>query len=176
MQVRRQICHVAATLAQTLAGLSATWPELLSNAIALTQQPQDRSQQEVGLFLLARIGEYAHASLRPAAEQIFAALGNSLSNAGSQQSADSRTFMLDATSNFLLALEPAQLPACKPLIQPMLTCLESLLANGDEVAAREAIESLIDLAVDPGVLENLGDGLAVSSPCLQSKGTCAQVQ
>eukprot|EP00949_MAST-11_sp_MAST-11-sp1_P002975 g2975.t1 len=133
----------------------------LKSAILTTVRAEPISAQEVGLFLLARIGEYAHASLRPAAEQIFAALGNSLSNAGSQQSADSRTFMLDATSNFLLALEPAQLPACKPLIQPMLTCLESLLANGDEVAAREAIESLIDLAVDPGVLENLGDGISV---------------
>ncbi len=178
--VRRNLCHLVAAFAASLGGattasaaaaasgqqaaavgnsssavpLAQTWPALLPATLAYAQSASQPGLRESGLYLLSILGEYCQLALRAAAQQVFSCLGacyQQAAGSASSFSADAKALLVKSTTGFLLALQPEQLSAGVPLMQPMMQILSALLASGDELAAREAMDGLVEMAVDQGV-------------------------
>ena len=158
--VRRNICHLIAALAQSIMSasgpLSQTWPALLPATLQFTQHA-DGKIQESGLFLLSVLGEYCPAALRESAPVVFQALGQAFQN--NTLSAESTSLLMKGTVSFLLSLESENVSAGVVLVQPLLTKLSALLSAGEELAAREAMQGMVELATDQGVAKFLGQAM-----------------
>jgi importin-5 len=158
--VRRNICHLSAALAQSLVGgegsLTQVWPALLPNTMQLAQNT-DSNLQESGLFLLSILGEYCPTALRESAQPMFQALGQSFQNNG--LSPESTSLLMKSTVCFLLALESENLTAGVPLMQPLMGKLSALLGAGEELAAREAMQGMVDMACDQGCAKFMGESM-----------------
>jgi hypothetical protein len=150
--VRRNICHLIAAFAQSLlsdnGSLAQLWSSLLPSTLQLASN-SDNKLQESGLFLLSILGEYCPSALRESAAQVFQALGQSFQN--NNMTADSSSLLIKGTVCFLLSLESSNLSAGVPLMQPLMSKLNSLLSSGEEFAAREAMQDLAAMAADQGV-------------------------
>ena len=159
--VRRNICHLSAALAQSLVGsngsLSQVWPALLPLTMQLAQNNSDSNLQESGLFLLSILGEYCPLALRESASPMFQALGQSFAN--NNMSPESTSLLMKSTVSFLLSLESDKLPAGVPLVQPLLGKLSALLSAGEELAAREAMQGMVDMATDQGCAKFMGPAM-----------------
>ena len=161
--VRRNLCHLIAAFASSLGGtglagpangsLAQSWPSLLPATLSYAQNTSQAGLKESGLYLLSILGEYCQLALRNAAQQVFACLGASYQSAtgNGHMSAEAKALLVKSTTGFLLALQPEQLAAGAPLMEPMMNVLSSLLSSGDELEAREAMDGLVEMAVDQGV-------------------------
>ena len=150
--VRRKICHVIANVAssyeQAKVSLEQKWPQLLQITLALSSN-NDSSMRETGLYLLAQIGEYAPEFLQRSKQHIFGTLSNVFTAASSNNNAltlDGKVYLTQATINFMLSLDEANLGQCEAVMSPLLNTLSQLLQAGEELNAQDAMKSLMDLA------------------------------
>ena len=88
---------------------------------------------------------------------MFQALGQSFAN--NNMSPESTSLLMKSTVSFLLSLESDKLPAGVPLVQPLLGKLSALLSAGEELAAREAMQGMVDMATDQGCAKFMGPAM-----------------
>jgi len=158
--VRRNNCHFVAAFAQSLVGpagsLNALWPSLLPSTMQMAASPNS-GLQESGLYLLSILGEYCPLALRESAAAVFQALGQSFQN--QTMNSECTALLMKGTICFFLALEPEKLSAGVPLMPLLMGKLQHLLQAGEELAAREAMQGLVEMATDQGVAKFMGPSM-----------------
>ena len=170
--VRRKICHVIANVAssyeQAKVSLEQKWPQLLQITLALSSN-NDSSMRETGLYLLAQIGEYAPEFLQRSKQHIFGTLSNVFTAASSNNNAltlDGKVYLTQATINFMLSLDEANLGQCEAVMSPLLNTLSQLLQAGEELNAQDAMKSLMDLACNESVVKYMPTGVTTLSEAM----------
>lgn len=159
--VRRKICHAVAPLA---ARSINTWPELLPSTFQLLKH-QEAGRRESAFFLVNKLCEYADEAMFPHSQQLYEAFTAGLKD----QTQGVRIAALQAGASFLLAIrqgEPAQRAPFEALLGPMFGVISGALNSNEELATRESLKSLIELArVNPaafrGALDDMVRGMFV---------------
>ncbi|POM61960.1 Importin-like protein, partial [Phytophthora palmivora] len=155
--IRRKLGHLIAELAAISEKFEQPWPELLNAVSALTTNA-DALLRVTAFDLLAKLAEYVGNLLAPHKESFLTLFTNSLNDANGEVQIAS----LKAASAFLLTLEDKQeLSAFAIIIGPMLRIIEVLVNSGDEVAFREVLSALVQIAeVHPKFFRNSLDDVA----------------
>ncbi|CAI5726213.1 unnamed protein product [Peronospora destructor] len=155
--VRRKLGHLIAELAAVSEKHEQAWPELLNVVSALTTNA-DALLRVTAFDLLAKLAEYASDVLDPHKESFLTLFTNSLNDANGEVQIAS----LKTASAFLLTLEDKQeLSAFAIIVAPMLRIIEMLINTGDEVAFREVLSALVQIAeAHPKFFRNSLDDVA----------------
>ncbi|CAH0481429.1 unnamed protein product [Peronospora belbahrii] len=155
--VRRKLGHLIAELAVVSEKYEQAWPELLNVVSALTTNA-DALLRVTAFDLLAKLAEYVSDLLVPHKESFLTLFTNSLNDANGEVQIAS----LKAASAFLLTLEDKQeLLAFAIIVAPMLRIIEVLVNAGDEIAFREVLSALVQIAeVHPKFFRNSLDDVA----------------
>ena len=146
--LRRSIVHAVASLATTcdlnVSDLSKSWPELLQTVSGLAGTTNTQTyHRESGHDLLRRLIEALPESLLVHKATISPLMATGLSDS----SQDVQLAALQGCSQFLTLLnnEPDR-NLFLPLVPSLMNTLSSILSNGNELGARDALESLVAVA------------------------------
>ncbi|KAE9039847.1 Importin-5 [Phytophthora rubi] len=155
--IRRKLGHLIAELAAISEKYEQAWPELLNAVSALTTHA-DALLRVTAFDLLAKLAEYVGDLLAPHKESFLTLFTNALNDA----SGEVQIAALKAASAFLLTLEDKQeLSAFAIIVAPMLRIIQALVSSGDEVAFREVLSALVQIAeVHPKFFRNSLDDVA----------------
>ena len=145
--IRKKVGDTVADLAVTLLGPdtapadTSRWPELFGFLFQCTQGADPL--KEVALNVFAQVAMYKVETLVPHLAQLHPLLGQLLSVG----LIDVRVAALRATASFVQALEePAHRDQFQGLIPAMVSTLMDALKAGDEAAAQEALDMLVEVA------------------------------
>eukprot|EP00775_Hariotina_reticulata_P003510 gene3510-3780_t len=139
--VVHKTCDTVSELAADLLD-KASWPELLP---ALTEliNSGNPAAMEAGLLILANLASYSTDHLRPHLGSLQPMLGQCLNH----NAIDVQVATLHVCCNFINSLdEPRERELFQPMLVPMLTALGRCLSAGDESAAQDVLELLIEVA------------------------------
>uniref|UniRef100_M4B1E7 IPO4/5-like TPR repeats domain-containing protein n=1 Tax=Hyaloperonospora arabidopsidis (strain Emoy2) TaxID=559515 RepID=M4B1E7_HYAAE len=140
--IRRKLGHLIAELAAVSDKHNHPWPELLSAVSVLTTN-SDAQLRVTALDLLAKLAEYAGDLLAPHKTSFLTLFTTALNDSDS----DVQIASVKAASAFLLTLEDKQeLMAFTVVVAPMLRIIEALVQTGDQLAFREVLSALVQIA------------------------------
>jgi hypothetical protein len=146
--LRRSVVHSVASLAFTcdakINNLNESWPELLQTVSGLAGTNNTQTyHRESGHELLRRLIE-----AKPGALLVHKNIIQSVMNTGlSDTSEHVRLAALQGCSEFLTLLETEEDRSLfLPLVPSLMNTLSGLLSGGDELNARDALESLVSVA------------------------------
>uniref|UniRef100_A0A7R9V0M6 TOG domain-containing protein n=1 Tax=Chlamydomonas euryale TaxID=1486919 RepID=A0A7R9V0M6_9CHLO len=139
--VASKVCDTIAEVASEIFE-SPGWPELPPFLFGAIQSGQPRLM-EASLVVLASLAEYHMEVLRTQLPTLVQIFGTCLGHASHEVQLAS----LRAISNFIQALdEPSDRDKFSHMIPGMLACIGGSLNRGDELAAQEGLEVLIEVA------------------------------
>lgn len=153
--LQEKIAHTVAEVAATSGGPACSgWPELLGSVFTLAQAPA-ANQRCMALYVFSRLAEYDGPKLlAPHADKLLPVMTAMLGDADNSV----RVAAMQATISLIAALdadEPevkAARTASQALIPKLLDVMQKALGT-DEIVARDALASLIDLVrMDPHFL------------------------
>lgn len=153
--LQEKIAHTVAEVAATAGGAACSaWPELLSTVFTLAQAPAP-AQRCMALFVFSRLADYSGPTLlAPHADKLLPVMTAMLADADNTV----RVAAMQATIALIAALDAdtpevkAARAASQALIPKLLDVMQKALGT-DEVVARDALASLIDLVrLDPHFL------------------------
>jgi hypothetical protein len=146
--LRRAVVHCVASIAVTcdapLNDLSKSWPELLQTVSGLAGVNNTQTyHRESGHDLLRRLIEALPESLFVHRATVREVMATGLADT----SEEVRLAALQGCSQFLTMLDTEQDRSLfLPLVPPLMNTLSGLLSGGNEVSARDALESLVSVA------------------------------
>nr|CAD1840395.1 unnamed protein product [Ananas comosus var. bracteatus] len=141
--ISKKLCDAVSELAASLLPENA-WPELLPFLFQSAASPASPHLQESALLVFARLADYIADSLRQYLPTIHDLLLASLSHPSSP---DVRIAALGATVNLVQCLHSsADRDRLQDLLPAMMRALTDSLNSGQEAAAQEALELLVELA------------------------------
>jgi hypothetical protein len=146
--LRRPVVHCVASLAVTCDAktndLNKTWPELLQTVNGLAGNENTQTyHRESGHELLRRLIEAKPDALLVHKQVIQSVMSTGLSDSSEQV----RLAALQGCSQFLILLETNEDRSLfLPLVPALMNTLSGLLSGGNELSARDALESLVSVA------------------------------
>ena len=123
---------------------ASPWPELLPFVFQCAQSPDPRLA-EASLLILVSLASYLAAPLRSYMGTLHTVLSTHLSS----QSPDVAAAAVRATVAFVASVDtPADRDALQSLVPAMLASIAASLNAGDETAAQDAVEAMMEVAED----------------------------
>ncbi|KAF8055485.1 IPO5 [Scenedesmus sp. PABB004] len=139
--VVHKVCDTVSELAADCLD-KGSWPEVLPQLTELVNSGNPAAM-EAGLLIIASLASYSTNHLRPHLAGLHPLLASCLNHA----SIDVQVAALHACCNFINALdEPREREGFQPQLVPMLAALGRCLSGGDEAAAQDVLELLIEVA------------------------------
>ena len=151
--LRRSLVHCVCSVA--VAGvegppprsLETAWPEVLPTLAGLCQPTSPVALRESGYELLRRLVEAVPTAMLPHRATLLQIMGTGLSADNGNVSDDVHLAALQATAEFLTLLRTdAEQQPFQAFVPMLLQTLSKMLTSGDELASRNALESLCMVA------------------------------